>query len=147
MSAAEQMWLDTPPTWHRVDKFLSARLIALVDRHYSRQTAGSDQILPPGATLLLATTDERAVWGVIRNMEPRSPTMRWRCSIFRNEGGASLERPDPRGDVADARRVAPSLRRTARRAAHDRSGRRKDPPQARSGAVFPSCRLGVVERG
>jgi hypothetical protein len=36
-----QLWLDSPPVWHRIDKFLPKHLIAFVDEHYSRQTHGT----------------------------------------------------------------------------------------------------------
>lgn len=38
-----------------------------------------------GKTLVLLTADGAAVWGVIENMDPAGG-LRWRCSIFRNEG-------------------------------------------------------------
>lgn len=38
-----------------------------------------------GQTFVMVTTDARAVWGVILNLDPAGAT-RWRCSIFRNEG-------------------------------------------------------------
>ncbi len=78
-----QLWLGAAPVWFRVDKF-DGRAAALADRHYSRQTVGSDQTLGPGQTLLLLTPDERAVWGVVCNLDPVG-AMRWRNSIFRNE--------------------------------------------------------------
>lgn len=70
--------------WHRVNKW-SKRAAELADRHYSRQTIGSDQVLGPGETLLLLTPTSDAVWGVVHNMEPASDRMRWRVTIFRNE--------------------------------------------------------------
>jgi len=39
-----------------------------------------------GRLLVLLTDDELAVWGVIENREHGSDRVRWRCSIFRNEG-------------------------------------------------------------
>lgn len=83
-----QLWLAEAPTWYRIDKFLSDELIEFVDDHYSRQTPGSDQILPPGETLLLQASAGIAVWGVVHNFDPgQDDTKRWRCSIFRNVGG------------------------------------------------------------
>lgn len=35
----------------------------------------------------MLTPDALAEWGVVHNMEPRSETKQWRCTIFRNEGG------------------------------------------------------------
>lgn len=85
---AAQLWLDEPPTWFRVDKF-SERASTMYDRHYSRQTVGSDQCLAPGRTLLMLTGDESAVWGAVHNMEPGHTDGRkqWRNAIFRREGG------------------------------------------------------------
>lgn len=58
---------------------------ALADRHYSRQTVGAVEFMSSGQTLVLLTEDQRAVWGVIANLDPAGG-LRWRCSIFRNEG-------------------------------------------------------------
>ena len=58
---------------------------ALADRHYSRQTIGAVDFMPPGRTFVLVTRCELAVWGVVENLDPAG-TVRWRCSIFRNEG-------------------------------------------------------------
>ncbi len=41
--------------------------------------------MPPGRTLVLVTPCGRAVWGAIENLDPAGG-LRWRCSIFRNEG-------------------------------------------------------------
>ena len=60
-----------------------ARLIA--DRHYSRQTPGSPQFMPPAETLVLVTPCMRALWTVALNLDPAG-TLRWRNTYFRNEG-------------------------------------------------------------
>lgn len=78
-----QLWLDKPPVWFRVNKF-DPRAASLADRHYSRQTIGAKQTLGPGQTLLMLTPDERAVWGVVCNLDPVGE-LRWRNSIFHNE--------------------------------------------------------------
>jgi hypothetical protein len=57
---------------------------ALADRHYSRQTPGAQEFMASGKTFVLLLADERAVWGVIENLDPAG-NLRWRCSIFRNE--------------------------------------------------------------
>lgn len=57
----------------------------LADRHYSRQTIGAVDFMASGKTFVLLTEDASAVWGVIENMDPVGD-LRWRCSIFRNEG-------------------------------------------------------------
>lgn len=82
-----QLWLADAPLWRRVDKF-SRAAAELYDRHYSRQTVGSNQTLAPGETLLMLTPDDDAEWGVVHNWDPgQDDTKRWRCSVFRNEGG------------------------------------------------------------
>lgn len=59
---------------------------ALADRHYSRQTPGAREFMSSGKTLVLLTRCARAVWGCIENLDPAGK-LRWRCSVFRNEGG------------------------------------------------------------
>lgn len=68
---------------------------ALADRHYSRQSIGSMNMMPPGRCLVLVTEDSNAVWGT---SWPFTEWVRhawagaWMCSIFRNEGaGLSSE--------------------------------------------------------
>ena len=59
----------------------------IADRHYSRQTPGSDQFMPPGRKLVLSRAD--AVWGT---SWPFAQYVRhqWAgamlCCLFRNEG-------------------------------------------------------------
>lgn len=93
MSASVQIempWLTGP--WRKVDR-CDARARALVDGesfgegpHYSRQTPGGREFMGSGRLLVLLTPCGRAVWGAIENMEPGSSSVRWRCSVFRNEG-------------------------------------------------------------
>lgn len=65
---------------------------ALADRHYTRQTVGSDQFMPSGRALVLLTPELDAVWGTSWQVSgdgilyavhdwPEA----WNCSIFRNE--------------------------------------------------------------
>lgn len=70
--------------WLRVSK-ADPRAAALADRHYSRQSPGDPQFMPPAKTLVLLTPCARAVWGVALNLDPTGE-LRWRCTIFRNEG-------------------------------------------------------------
>ena len=78
--------------WTRTTKF-DARAAALADRHYSRRKIGSPQFMPPGQTIVLLTTDARAVFGWWRP-DPSSGLRQmngldgWTCTIFRNEGEA-----------------------------------------------------------
>ena len=140
-----QLWLDSPPVWHRIDKFLPKHLIAFVDEHYSRQTPGSNQILAPGETLLMATADDGAVWGVVHNFDPgQDDTRRWRNTIFRRGGGLACLGPDRRGDEAHARVLAPCLRSLAGCPANKRSQRGEGAAQARSGSLLPQSGMGVV---
>lgn len=68
-------------SWQRVTKF-DQRARELADRHYSRQTPGDRQFMPPGKTFVLWRPG--AVWGVVYHRDPRG-AWRWRCSLFRNE--------------------------------------------------------------
>lgn len=70
-------------SWEHV-KRCDPRARALADRHYSRQTVGAQEFMPPGRTFVLLRA--AAVWGVVENDDPAG-NRRWRCSIFRNEGG------------------------------------------------------------
>lgn len=79
-----QLPLGARGPWVRVDKF-HPEAAALADRHYSRQSVGDRQFMPPGRTLVLLSVCGRAVWGVVLNLDPVG-ALRWRCSIFRNEG-------------------------------------------------------------
>lgn len=81
---------DMGGRWHQVRRD-DPRARALADRHYSRQTVGAKDFMASGITLVLLTDDDRAVWGCIENLDPVG-NVRWRCSIFRNEGaGLSSE--------------------------------------------------------
>jgi hypothetical protein len=61
----------------------------LADRHYSRQTVGAEQFVPPGRCLVLRTLDGTAYWVTswpyaeyVHHAWPGA----WVCSAFRNEG-------------------------------------------------------------
>lgn len=84
--------------WWKVDRD-DPRARALADRHYSRQTVGAHDFMPPGKTLVLLTDDERAVWGACENLDPRGRPA-WRVTIFRNEG-AGLSSELVRGATAE----------------------------------------------
>jgi hypothetical protein len=75
--------------WMRVKKF-DHRACELADRHYSRRTPGSDQFMPPGQTIVLLTTDARAVFGWWRpdpasGLRAMNGLDGWTCTIFRHE--------------------------------------------------------------
>lgn len=57
----------------------------LADPHYSRQTPGAREFMPPGRTFVLLSNDGRAVWGAVENRF--KGVLRWRVTIFRNTGG------------------------------------------------------------
>lgn len=77
--------------WWESDR-CDAPAVALADRHYSRRTPGSPQMMPPGEEIVLVVGD-RAVWGTslqqhVKHAWPGA----WVCTIFRNEGaGLSSE--------------------------------------------------------
>lgn len=61
---------------------------ALADRHYSRQTPGARQFVPPGRALVLLTDDDLAVWVTSwpRYAQHAWPGA-WVNTLFRREGG------------------------------------------------------------
>lgn len=59
----------------------NAEARALADRHYSRQTIGAREFMPPGRTFVLLAPG--AVWGVCENVF--RGRRRLRVTIFRNE--------------------------------------------------------------
>lgn len=77
---------DADP-WRQVTKWHRGA-VEMADRHYSRQSVGSDQFLPPGRTLVLFAEGPTgaAVWAAVENLDPVG-TLRFRCTIFRNESG------------------------------------------------------------
>jgi hypothetical protein len=76
---------------HRADRWV----VPIADRHYSRQTPGSPQFVPPGRCLVLAAVTGPAYWVTswpfaeyVKHEWPGA----WVCSAFRNEGaGLSSE--------------------------------------------------------
>ena len=73
--------------WIRVTR-ADRRAAELADRHYSRQSIGSAQFVPPGRCLVLLTPDASALWVT---SWPRASFVKhawagaWMCSLFRNE--------------------------------------------------------------
>jgi hypothetical protein len=69
---------------HRADR----RAAALADRHYTRQSVGSTQFVPPGRCLVLLTPDASALW-VTSWPDARYVKHAWAgawiCTLFRNE--------------------------------------------------------------
>lgn len=69
---------------HRATK--AARMVA--DRHYSRQTIGSSQFVPPGRCLVLMTPEADAYWVTsfpFQEFVRHAWGGAWICSAFRNE--------------------------------------------------------------
>lgn len=77
-----------PPQWRTAHK-ASPHVLALADRHYTRQSPGSRQCCRPGHNLVLLLEDCSAAWIVWRPI-PEVGRMddleAWECTLFRNEG-------------------------------------------------------------
>jgi hypothetical protein len=61
---------------------------ALADRHYSRQSKGHPQFVPPGACLVLRTLNGDAAWVTshpLPHLTSHGYGDAWICSLFRNE--------------------------------------------------------------
>ena len=84
MNGPQVSLFDVGGRWRKVERS-DVRARALADRHYSRQTVGARDFMGSGRTFVLLTDCERAVWGVIENLDPGG-SLRWRVSLFRNEG-------------------------------------------------------------
>lgn len=76
------------PSWSLVTKG-NRVLVALADRHYTRQTKGDVQCCRPGVNLCFVLSDATAAWVVWRPI-PEVGRMddleAWECTLFRNEG-------------------------------------------------------------
>jgi len=68
----------------RVNKF-DPESAALADRHYSRQTVGSNQFMPPGRTMVLRNAEGTIVFGWLSQDKRDDHQIGYNCSIFRNE--------------------------------------------------------------
>lgn len=74
-------------TWRETNKG-SQRICALADRHYTRQTPGSNQACRPGVNLCLVLSDGMAAWVVWRPIPEvgrKDGLEGWECTLFRNE--------------------------------------------------------------
>jgi hypothetical protein len=74
--------------WVERDKG-SPSLLRLADRHYSRQTPGSNQCCRPGVNLVLTLDDGTAAWVTWRPIPEvgrKDGLEAWECTLFRNEG-------------------------------------------------------------
>ena len=76
------------PVWRPVPKAHPV-LVALADRHYTRQRPGTRQFCRPGVNFTLLLSDGSAGWAVWRPI-PQLGRMdcleAWECTFFRNEG-------------------------------------------------------------
>lgn len=61
------------------------RALKLADRHYTRQSPGSNQFCRPGYNLVLLTKDENALWVTWSGIRDDGYDA-WECTLFRNEG-------------------------------------------------------------
>ena len=81
---------ESPHDW-RITSKGSRALIDLADRHYTRQSPGSNLCCRPGHNLTMITNDGRAAWIVWRPV-PEVGRMdnleAWELTMFRNEGAA-----------------------------------------------------------
>lgn len=67
---------------HRAD----AECAALIDRHYSRQSKGSLQFVPPGECLVLRNAEATILFVWLRNtIERYDKQVGINCTVFRNE--------------------------------------------------------------
>lgn len=106
-------------------------MLALADRHYSRQKPGTNKAAPPGRKLVLVTADGLATWiscwpfaEFVHRVYPDA----WICTLFHREGGAPASElitqavaatrwywgtPPPSGMITliDAKKVRPIKRR------------------------------------
>jgi hypothetical protein len=77
-----------PPVWRPVQK-ANPCLVALADRHYTRQKPGTPQFCRPGMNFALLLSDGSAGWVTWRPI-PQLGRMdgleAWECTFFRNEG-------------------------------------------------------------
>jgi hypothetical protein len=57
----------------------------LADRHYSRQSVGNVQFMPPGKTMVLRNAEGTVVFGWLWQQKRDDGQSGYNCSIFRNE--------------------------------------------------------------
>jgi len=70
--------------WKLIDKG-DKRALALADRHYTRQTPGSNQFCRPGRNLVLLGQDGKALWVTWQGIRDDRFENAWECTMFRNE--------------------------------------------------------------
>lgn len=58
---------------------------SLADRHYSRQSVGNVQFMPPGRTMVLRNPEGSVVFGWLWQDKRDDGQSGYNCSIFRNE--------------------------------------------------------------
>jgi hypothetical protein len=84
--AHEALVLPVEPVIWRVSNRNDPAIVALADRHYSRQTRGSAQMGAPAASLAFVTPCQRAAWLSQWTDHPDDDLLALRCAFFRNEG-------------------------------------------------------------
>jgi hypothetical protein len=68
----------------RVKKF-DYESCLLADKHYSRQSIGANQFMPPGKTIVLRSSEGDVVFGWLWQQKRDDGQAGYNCSIFRNE--------------------------------------------------------------
>lgn len=66
-------------------KRVDAECSILADAHYSRQTPGHREFMPPGSTMVLRDNDGLIVFGWLKQQKRDDGQRGVNCSIFRNE--------------------------------------------------------------
>lgn len=90
--ACEALTLPVGPGCWQVRNRNDKVIVALADRHYSRQTRGARQMGAPAYRLAFVTPCERAGWLSQWTDHPDDGLLALRCAFFRNEGaGLSSE--------------------------------------------------------
>ncbi len=69
---------------YRTNKF-DAEMAFMADKHYSRQTVGSNQFMPPGRTMVLRDFVGAVVLGWLSQEHRDDGELGYNCTIFRNE--------------------------------------------------------------
>jgi len=75
----------------RMSNRADPRARPLADRHYTRQSVGAAQFVPPGRCLVLLTANADALWVTswpFAQYVKHAWAGAWVCSLFRNESGA-----------------------------------------------------------
>ena len=89
---ALELQIAEPVEWRLAYKG-HPKLLALADRHYTRQKRGSSQFCRPGINLSLLLSNGLAGWNVWRpipSVGRMDDLEAWECTLFRNEDAESV---------------------------------------------------------